>query len=527
MSTSSSTPILLGSVGAIVVAATLLFTCGGCGDSTPTYDPFGQEVVIDNVKSYHDAATSTGSTSVTSGGGKVYIDFSDGLVDAFRDNENNVDMLKSITSKLVNEGMEWFKLADGSITPMASESGDLRKLFTTVTDEASYSGWYAPIDQALSSIAAGDEEALLITDFELYLAKDKEALDDPYAEKSLRQWLRRGNRVTFFHAPFIEKGQEKKLFFTVFSVGTPDQNSLLTKVAEKLEGENLDFGVYTLLANPFDATADYGGEKMCGLNEILMQNASVDAAGNPLLKNCGSFGACVDVVCLDYNSALWNDAVPQFLEVGEFSKEKPFMKGLVMNAAQGQGLAVTDVEVEVTDVTADFLKHVMDPRIENARNNIVYTKDANGADIIDEVNTPVEVWNLLNLDGSPMVSYPGGTQAVNEVVQLHEELLENTMKSDPSSAEVHLLVHENFDGTQMKDGIRLLCIQAFVSGMETNDNGLEAFSWTSPNGGQENVALRESMANTLAAFQVPIRTDSDGPMRDRAILHTYYLVLQP
>lgn len=527
MSTSSSTPVLLGSVGAVVVTVSLLLTCGGCGDSTPAYDPFGTEVVIDNVKSYHDAATSTGSADVVSGGGTVYIDFSDGLVDAFRGNTNNQDMLTSITSKLVNEGMEWFKLADGEITPMASESGDLRKLFKTVTDDASYSGWYAPIDQALAAIAAGDKEALLITDFELYLSEDKEALDDPYAEKSLRQWLRRGNRATFFYAPFIEKGQEKKLFFTVFSIGTPDQNSLLTKVSEKLDGEDVNYGVYTLTANPFEATAEYGGEKKCGLNDILMQNASMDATGNPLLKNCGSFGECVDVVCLDYNAELWNDAVPEFVEVGEFSKEKPFMKALVMNAAQGQGLTVTDVEVEVSDVTADFMKHVMDPRVEAAKNSLVYTKDANGADIIDDVNTPMEVWNLLNLDGSPIQTYPGGTQAVNEVIQLHDELLENTMKSDPSNAEVHLLVHENFDGTQMKGGTRLLCIQTFVSGMETNDQGLEAFAWTSPNGGKDNVALRESVANTLAAFQVPIRKDKDGPMRDRAILHTYYLVLQP
>ena len=133
------------------------------------------------------------------------------------------------------------------------------------------------------------------------------------------------------------------------------------------------------------------------------------------------------------------------------------MQDLVMNAAQGQGLSVTDVEVEVLDVTADFTKHVMDPRLEAAKNSLVYTQDANGADMIDQVNTPAEVWSLLNLDGSPIQTYPGGTQAVNEVVQLHEELLENTMKTDPSSAEVHLLVHENFDGTQMKDGTRLLC----------------------------------------------------------------------
>jgi hypothetical protein len=527
MSTSSSNLILLGTACAISASAALIFSCGGCSDSTPHYDPFGKEVVIENVKSYHDAVTSTGINDVTSGGGTVYIDFSDGLVNAFRNNDNNVDMLTSITSKLVNEGMEWFKLADGEITPMASGSGDLRKLFNTVTDEASYGNWYAPIDQALTAIAAGDKEALLITDFELYLSEDKEALDDPYVEKSLRQWLRRGNRVTFFYAPFMEKGQEKKLFFTVFSSGTPDQNSLLTKVSEKLDGESLDYGVYTLLANPFEATADYGGDKKCGLNDILMQNASVDATGNPLLKNCGSFGDCVDVICLDYNSALWNYAIPSYEQVGDFSKDKPFMQDLVMNAAQGQGLSVTDVEVEVLDVTADFTKHVMDPRLEAAKNSLVYTQDANGADMIDQVNTPAEVWSLLNLDGSPIQTYPGGTQAVNEVVQLHEELLENTMKTDPSSAEVHLLVHENFDGTQMKDGTRLLCIQTFVSGMNTNDNGLEAFAWTSPNGGKENVALRESVANTLAAFQVPIRKDKDGPMRDRAILHTYYLVLQP
>ena len=93
---------------------------------------------------------------------------------------------------------------------------------------------------------------------------------------------------------------------------------------------------------------------------------------------------------------------------------------------------------------------------------------------------------------------------------------------------LHLLVHDNFNGTQMMQGTRVMAIDILVSGMKANAAGLSGLEWISPNRNEPNNALRASIENTLDAFQVPIRKGRDGkPMRDQAVLHTYYIVMQP
>lgn len=524
----SNLPVFLG-VGVLALLVGLTASLmSGCDGGSKGYDAYSQDVVIDNVLSYHSSVDQGKANPVSDGPGVVYIDFSDGLVNAFKGNQNNISMIQAITKKLVNEGMEWKQLVGGKMMPMPSTSAELRQLFGKVVDPKSYAGWYAPIDLALEEISTGEKEALLITDFELYKQDGNEALNDPYAEEAFRKWLRKGNMVTFYHSSFEEKGEQKRLFYAVFSVGAPDQNSLLTKVSETLEGSGLVFESYTLTANPFSATADYGGVTKCGLNPILLQNAVKDASGNLLLQNATTTGGNVDVVCLEYNSTLWNGAVPDFVEVGEFSKEKPFLDQLVLNAAQGRGLTVSEVGVDVRDVSADFLRHVMLPRVEAAKAKLVYMKDVNGLDIIDPINTPTDVWEFLDLDGNALQNFPGGSRAMVELVEIHEELMSNGMKDDPSAVPLHLLVHDNFNGTQMLDGTRVLAIDIVVSGMKANEAGLSGLEWMSPNSGKPNNALRASIENTLYAFQVPIRKGTDGkPMRDRAVLYTYYIVMQP
>ena len=105
--TSKSNLSFFGIIGGLVVLGGLSgLWLTGCGGGPEGYDAYSPDVVIDNVLSFHGAVDQGKANSISDGQGVVYIDFSDGLVNAFKNNQNNVDMIKALATKLVNEGMK-------------------------------------------------------------------------------------------------------------------------------------------------------------------------------------------------------------------------------------------------------------------------------------------------------------------------------------------------------------------------------------------------------------------------------------
>lgn len=100
-------------------------------------------------------------------GASVYLDFSNGMIDAYATPEAQ-HVLKCVIDKLngPKTGYEFFSLASDSITAMQNMSQT--ELYNRIMNPASYDQERAPIEATLRTIVDRNQAAVLVTDFEEY-----------------------------------------------------------------------------------------------------------------------------------------------------------------------------------------------------------------------------------------------------------------------------------------------------------------------------------------------------------------------
>jgi predicted esterase len=109
----------------------------------------------------------------------IYIDFSDGLIQAYSSNPTNKQFIEAISQKFVNDqnSISWFGLGKKKFNGIGNLSfRDSKDLFNFVTNETNYKDIMAPIKESLERITTGKNDAILITDFEEYSPDGKEEL---------------------------------------------------------------------------------------------------------------------------------------------------------------------------------------------------------------------------------------------------------------------------------------------------------------------------------------------------------------
>ena len=67
----------------------------------------------------------------------------------------------------------------------------------------------APIKESLERITTGKNDAILITDFEEYSPDGKEELY-AYAKDSFLEWIKAGNKITFFYNKYHEVNKKTR-----------------------------------------------------------------------------------------------------------------------------------------------------------------------------------------------------------------------------------------------------------------------------------------------------------------------------
>jgi hypothetical protein len=160
----------------------LIFLSNSCGKEEASLDAWDSfkplEKPINYLNAYFDNNQNKTDLSID-GQQSIYIDFSDGLIQAYSSNPTNKQFIEAISQKFVNDqnSISWFGLGKKKFNGIGNLSfRDSKDLFNFVTNETNYKDIMAPIKESLERITTGKNDAILITDFEEYSPDGKEEL---------------------------------------------------------------------------------------------------------------------------------------------------------------------------------------------------------------------------------------------------------------------------------------------------------------------------------------------------------------
>jgi hypothetical protein len=253
----------------IFASALAILLVSSCSDKkeTPWDNPTG--FYKDFSKSYYENSLGT-KAKEKAGNQSVYVDFSDGLVQAYT-SETNKKVVDYISQKMVGSSIDWYGLGKNHNGVGKLEYANDRDIYNKVISPISYSDIMAPIEEALKKISVSSNDALLITDFEEYTPDGKEQ-PYAYAKDYFTKWIEAGNSITFYYSEYTEKNSksnlsgQKNLYFVIFNYGGVNENSLLTKFEKAIENRNLaGLKKFEINPNPYSVYNDYGGKEKTGL----------------------------------------------------------------------------------------------------------------------------------------------------------------------------------------------------------------------------------------------------------------------
>jgi hypothetical protein len=504
-------------------AIAILTAVIGCGDDTPV-DPFNDPLGhFQNYSTqYYEASLGTQSKE-KSGNQSVYVDFSDGLVQAYT-SETNKKVIDYISQKMVGSSVDWFGLGRKHDGVGKMEYANDRDIYNKVISPGSYVDIMAPIEEALKKISTANNDALLITDFEEYTPDGKEQ-KYAYAKDYFTKWVESGNSITFYYSSYTETNRKSKLsgsknlYFVIFNYGDVDENSLLTKFNKAIESRGLsELKKFEINPSPYSVSNDYGGKQKTGLTiDADIENKSALEVGDK------------EGALLYFHNAFLNSQRPfEAFEFGQnlndlydfyFKGNRRFAKKLFLNASNNNSYILKNIKVEVSDVTNDYISFV---RATEAKKNIpTLIKDEGNNDVWNESSMNDIMFecfekNTKNLKKQYIYNYTPGSK-ISELFDFDVTVFSDRLKNSPNEVELITTFHKNFNGTFSNKEPVILRIDYVIESTEENySSQLGAFKWNSViNPNFVNESLSESIRNTLQA------------VKPKGILYSYYLKLEP
>jgi hypothetical protein len=508
-----------------VVASLLFFASCGGKKQTPWDDPLSY--YSDNIENYHEAALGEKS-KVRNGNQAVYVDFSDGLVQAYT-SETNKKVVDFISQKMVGSSIDWYGLGKNHNGVGKLVYANDRDIYNKVISGASYVDIMAPIEEALKKITTSKNDGLLITDFEEYTPDGKEQ-KYAYAKDYFIKWVQEGNSITMYYAKYIETNKtskisgEKNLYFVLFNYGEVNENSLVTKFNKAIEGrgsELIGLNKFEINPNPYSISNKYGGKEKTGLtiDPDIENKAALDIGDN-------------EGALLFYRNGFLNNERPfESFEFGQslndiydfyFKDKRRFAKNLFLDASNNSSYILKDVKVQVTDVTSDYVRYIQS---EEAKKNVPVLDNDEGNNKVwsqDDAENPIIAAcyekNTNKLKKEYSYSYTP-SEPLTEIFDYDASIFSDRLRNSPKEVELVTTFHKNFAGkfTTGEDQI-ILRVDYIVSSSDENYSAqLDAFKWNSiinvSNG--VNNSLYESIRNTLQA------------VKPSGILYSYYLKIEP
>jgi hypothetical protein len=503
-------------------AVILIAVLSSCNKSEET--PFDNPLSVyqESISNYFDASLGKES-KVTSGNQSVYVDFSDGLVQAYT-SETNKKAVDYISQKMVGSSIDWYGLGKNHNGVGKLEYANDRDIYNKVISPASYSDIMAPIEDALKKITVSSNDALLITDFEEYTPDGKEQ-KYAYAKDYFIKWIEAGNSITFYYSVYTETNSksklsgQKNLYFVIFNYGQVNENSLLTKFEKSIEGRGLSgLKKFEINPNPYSVNNDYGGKEKTGLTlDPDVENKSAleigDKEGALLFYQNGFLNNSKPFESFEFGQSL-NDLYDFY-----FKEKRRFSKNLFIDASNNASYILKNVKVQVSDVTIDYERFVKSneakkntPVLENDEgNNKVWTK----ADADNSIIAECYEKNSKTLKKEYIYKYTAG-ETLTEIFDFDASIFADRLKNSPKEVELITTFNKNFAGKFSNKGQVILRIDYVVDTTEENYQ-LDDFKWNSiiNTDSGVNESLYQSIRNTLQA------------VKPKGILYSFYLKLEP
>lgn len=479
----------------LAVITTVIFMGCGSEESGP-WDKFKPLNEIDkHIEGYYDASLGEASNP-KSGNPGVYIDFSDGLVQAYSGNSQNGQIIQAITNKFVNPNIEWFALGSSKITKLDYTSN---QLYNKVNDPKQYKDIMAPIEESLKKITSSNNDALLITDFEEYTSDGKEQFLN-YPKAYFTNWLKDGNSITFFYTDYSEKNKKstittnKHLYFTVFTHGKANENSMVTQIKDAFKGRIIT-KVFELNNSPYSVSNNYGGKKNTGIaNKNFAKWATYNLNASSV-KNLP-----YEVVGLNKS---WNEDLEKYVQNIIDTEDGLFMNKLSLNALDQSAFKLNKIGVKAYDVSDDYEKYA---RCKEVKNHLpVLVKNAKKDDVWDEKTTDIAklCFNANSTELKPEWIYKPIDLTSNiwdEFLDVNQEIVAAHLKNEPGKVELNTVFHSNYKMKTIKSEDALIRIDYIIEDAVFNDTNaqLNDFQWESgTQKGKTQTCLKEAIRNTL------------------------------
>jgi hypothetical protein len=502
---------------ALSVCIVLLTSCGG-DDTKTAFSNFHPEKDIEKyIQGYYSASLGESSNPKT-GKSAVFIDFSDGLVQAYTKNPQNVQIIEAITNKLVSPDIEWFALGGGKINPLDYNSNEL---FNKVSDPKQYKDIMAPIQETLKKITEGNNDALLVSDYEEYTTDGKEQFEN-YPKNYFINWLKKGNSITFFYTDYEEFNSKSKiksakhLYFTVFTHGKATESSMISKVRDALKGRYTT-KEFTLNNNPYSVTNDYGGKDYTGL-----QNKQFNQWKNLNLNVSLDKKQPYEVIGIN---KVWNEDVDKYVKNIIDKENGIFLGKLFLNASDTSSYKLNKVTVKAYDVTEDYIFFAQYEEAKNHQPKL--TKDKGKNDVWaeeskkDAITTTCYLTDKTELK-KEWIYEPGNSKPLipwDEVFSHDEKIFSDHLNNSSDKIELITLLHKNYNLEKIKNSSALIRIDFLIEDVTFNNSNpqLSDFQWSSTTQKDKiNNSLGEAIRNTLQEPSVSPKGK---------ILYSYYIKL--
>ncbi len=479
-------------IGVLVLLVIDSCGCVNTGSEDPfvkaRFNPYDQDLGT-RIAAYNNTITSQHNKS-KSGNPALYIDFSSGINNAFSDPAIR-SMMTDCFNTILAQNFEVYKLGSNKIT--ALNVANTTDLGQQVSNPGQYLDIWAPIQSAVEKIVDGNNDALLITDFEEW-QMNIEVTNTAYLKIPFSKWLEKGNSIHFFIADYKEGAVDKHLYFTIFSYGDTDASSMISKLENKLGSLTTRFD---LSDKSYKLRTAYTSDKTGGI--FYDTNGKSDKAKNVLdlkdnyingLKNGKHFEFYP--LGLDWKSI-------EELHATYSSQTNDFFRKLYIDLSNQDSYTFGDFDVKVSDVTTDFENFAKAEEAKKRKPKLA--KGNNGESRFADEEKDVISLTCYDPDGKLKEQWlykPKSSNQLTEVFTFNKMLFSNTKASDSKNVEFGVSFDPKFTlkNIPTPDGVIKVDVILNTATPNLTEAKLSKFQWVNARK-VPNIALAESVKNTL------------------------------
>jgi len=461
----------------IVSILTILFlittSCKKNKDCPEDLDISAKEIISE----FHNTYFSREEVSKSGNNFNVYVDFSSSVKIAFAD-AKTYEFYELFINSLKISTVDFFEVAEDKISEISNmDKSDLYKL---VKNAAKYIKTNAPLGQAVENIITENNEAVFITDGELWENGER---DDPWAREGFTKWLKAGNTIEFFVTDHIEAGHQKHLFYMFFipknkaadKQSTANQFKFYLK--NSAQASALVYSHFSFSNNNFKLVKEYKSRTSGGVNE----NAENDEQNY----------YCSETDKFEYSELIltWKDIV-KFIRASTDDNGKtipggePLLNKLFFETTGLEFYNIEELGIKVYDMNKEFYNYKLIK--EAQKNRPTFETDESGKTSLDENNKPIvkcpgqtecfNEWGELIIDS---IFNPKTPKTIEELFEIDQNAFANNVKSQ-GRGEILIKIHKNFDGTQINsedDNLHRIDVYLKKVSVKTDNNNLEKFIW--------------------------------------------------